>query len=229
MTEQGYIPVSAIDEAIERFRSAVSSGQNWYLALLEAVRHWPISRETYDGQNYNYVIADEALDMLQIAARLLATTEYLVPEEERVAYLFHNRPPISLTQEKMGELIGKERLSQHYNFFYGITAEEALLQAVEEEVRKESHGLNVLSEIQIINETYNRIYEAPQRLLLNRFRKEKGYATNSRSMTMEHLKEFSYWRFKYRLKHSDRARIASDTKKALDWLKRNSDKQVSVS
>jgi len=32
------------------------------------------------------------------------------------------------------------------------------------------------------------------------------------------MKEFTYWLFKYRLKHCDKARVASDTKKALDWL-----------
>jgi len=35
------------------------------------------------------------------------------------------------------------------------------------------------------------------------------------------LKEFTYWLFKYRLKHCDKARVASDTKKALNWLNRN--------
>ena len=38
------------------------------------------------------------------------------------------------------------------------------------------------------------------------------------------MKEFSYWRFKYRLQHCDKARIASDTKKALDWMRKNADR-----
>jgi hypothetical protein len=34
------------------------------------------------------------------------------------------------------------------------------------------------------------------------------------------LKEFTYWLFKYRLRQSDKAKVASDTKKALGQLKR---------
>jgi hypothetical protein len=34
------------------------------------------------------------------------------------------------------------------------------------------------------------------------------------------MKEFSYWLFKYRLKQCEKAKIASDTKKALRYLKR---------
>ena len=34
------------------------------------------------------------------------------------------------------------------------------------------------------------------------------------------MKEFTYWLFKYRLKRCEKARIASDTKKALDYLKK---------
>jgi hypothetical protein len=33
------------------------------------------------------------------------------------------------------------------------------------------------------------------------------------------MKEFTYWRFKYRLDHCEKAKVASDTKKALHWLK----------
>jgi len=37
------------DEAIRYFRNAVSSGVNWYFALLEAVGRWQSSEETYQG------------------------------------------------------------------------------------------------------------------------------------------------------------------------------------
>jgi len=35
------------------------------------------------------------------------------------------------------------------------------------------------------------------------------------------MKEFIYWRFKYRVKTSEKARVASDTQKALQWLRKN--------
>jgi hypothetical protein len=191
------------------------------MALLEAVKNWPVSEETVGDQKYRYLISGEALDVLQIAERLVKAAEGLVPEEALVDFLFHNKAPVALTQEETRRAMGDARFAQYLNFFYGITAEEALLQAVEDEVRKEEQGLNVHTEIQIIDETYRRVYDSPQRALLRQFRKETGYPSGS-AVSLEQMKEFSYWRFKYRLKHCDKARIASDTKKALDWMKRNS-------
>jgi hypothetical protein len=214
-------PVLAVEEAINRFVADVTSGKNWYLTLLESVKNWPVSEETIGDQRYQYLISGEALDLLQIAERLIKAAGHLVPEDETVDFLFHNKPPAALTQEETRKAMGDARFAQYLNFFYGITAEEALLQAVEDEVRKEEQGLNVHTEAQIIDETYRRVYDVPQRVLLRQFRKERAYASGG-TVTLEKMKEFSYWRFKYRLKHCDKARIASDTKKALNWMKRNS-------
>jgi hypothetical protein len=219
-TRETSSPVPAVEEAINQFKADIVSGKNWFSALLEAVKNWPASEEIVGDQTYHYIISGEALDMLQLAERLLKAAGNLVPEDEKVAFLFHNKPPLTLIPDKTKELLGDKRFGQYLNFFYGITAEEALLQAVEEEVRKEEGGLNMHKEVQIIDETYRRIYEVPQRVLLHQFRKEKGY-TSSGSTTLEQMKEFSYWRFKYRLQHCDKSRTASDTKKALDWMKKN--------
>jgi hypothetical protein len=214
-------PVPAVEEAIKRFKADIDAGKNWYLALLETVKNWPVSEETVGEQAYRYVIAGEALDLLQIAERLLSAAGDGLPDNEKVDFLFHNKPPMPLTPEQSKELLGEKRFNQYLNFFYGVTAEEALLQAVEEEVRKEEQGINIHSEAQIIDETFRRVYDEPQRSLLRQFRKEKNYPTGG-SITLEQMKEFSYWRFKYRLKRCEKARIASDTRKALDWMKRNS-------
>ena len=69
------------------------------------------------------------------------------------------------------------------------------------------------------NEAYRRIYGSTRTILLRHFRKEKGLP-QTRSTGLTELKEFAYWRFKYRLKASEKARVASDTRKALDWLGR---------
>jgi hypothetical protein len=214
-------PVPAVEEAINRFKTEITSGKNWFLALLEAVKTWPVSEETIAGQKYRYIIAGEAFDLTQLAERLLKVAGDLVPEEEQMSFLFHNIPPLILTPEKTRELLGDKRFSQYLNFFYGITVEEALIQAVEEEVLKEEQGLNVHNEVQIIDETYRRIYDAQQRVLLHKFRKDKGYPSGG-STTLEEMKEFSYWLFKYRLQHCEKPRIASDTKKSLDWMKKHS-------
>ncbi len=64
-----------------------------------------------------------------------------------------------------------------------------------------------------------RIYDATREALLKQFRQEKGHA-QLKSITLTEMKEFTYWLFKYRLKRCEKAKIASDTKKALDYLKR---------
>ena len=38
-------------------------------------------------------------------------------------------------------------------------------------------------------------------------------------MTLTESKEFLYWLFKYRMEHSDKVKVASDTHKALAHLK----------
>ena len=69
------------------------------------------------------------------------------------------------------------------------------------------------------DESYQRIYNTTMEDLLRQFREEKRY-TRLKSMTLTELKEFSYWLFKYRLKRCEKAKIASDTRKALEYLKR---------
>ncbi len=56
--------------------------------------------------------------------------------------------------------------------------------------------------------------------MLRRFRKKRGYP-QLKSISLTELKEFTYWLFKHRLKQCDKAKVASDTKKALDWLRSN--------
>jgi hypothetical protein len=214
-------PVPAVEDAINRFRLNVESGKSWHMALLETARDWPVSEETVGEQTYRYIIAGEALDLLQIAERLISAAGNVVPEDEKVNFLFHNQPPVTLTAEQVRATLGENRFGQYLNFFYGVTAEEALVQAVEEEVRKEEQGINIHSEAQIIDETFRRVYDESHRALLRQFRKEKNYSQTG-SITLEQIKEFSYWRFKYRLKRCEKARVASDTQKALNWMKRNS-------
>lgn len=203
----------------------VAAGREWVTALLEAVSRWPAVDECVDGQDYHYIVGGEALDLLQIAERLLSAAGELVPEEEKLDFLFRSHHVVKLAPEQLRELMGEERFGQYLNFFYGVTAEEALLQAVEEEVRKEEQGLNFHSEAWIVDEAFQRVYDATQRTLLQRFRREHGLKSGVR-LTLGQLKEFTYWRFKYRLRHNEKARAASDTRKALDWIRKRAPEQT---
>jgi len=207
-------------EAIRHLEQAIIAGKHWYLALLEAIGLWTESEETYNGRHYRYLIDGEAFDWLLLAERLCAAVDDLVPEDEKLALLFHGKPPIRLTKNRFKELIGGAKYRQYLNYFYGVTVEEALNLAVQEEVRKERRTSGYNNEHNLVNEVYQRIYGATKAILLKRFRREKSYP-QLRSITLTELREFTYWLFKYRLKHCDKARVASDTKKALEQLAAN--------
>lgn len=206
-------------EVIEYLEQAINGGKHWYIALLEAIGLWKTAEETYNGRTYRYLIAGEAFDWLLLAERLCQTVDGLLPDDEKTALLFYSQPPLDLTIEKFKELIGS-KYHQYLNYFYGITTEDALIGAVRDEVRKERQILVPNKEHDHDNEVYRRIYGATKAVLLKRFRSEQGYP-RLKSISLTELKEFTYWLFKYRLNHCDKARVASDTKKALVQLKKN--------
>jgi len=207
-------------EAIRHLEQAIISGKHWYIALLEAIGLWKATEETYNGRTYRYLIAGEAFDWLLLAERLCETVDGLLPDDEKTAFLFNDKPPLDLTVEEFKKLIGSSKYHQYLNYFYGVTTEEALIQAVQDEIRKERHILVLNKEQEHDNEAYRRIYGATKAVLLKRFRREKGYP-QLKSISLTESKEFTYWLFKYRLNHCDKARVASDTKKALTQLQSN--------
>ncbi len=205
-------------EATRYLKQAITSGKHWYIALLEAIGLWTKAEETHHGRTYRYLIADEAFDWLLLAERLCEEVDGLLPNDQKIALLFYGKSPINLSAERFKELIGDSKYHQYLNYFYGITVEEALILAVQEEIRKERWTSGYGNEPDTVNEIYRRIYGATKTVLLKRFRRERGYP-QVKSTNLAELKEFTYWLFKYRLKQCDKARVASDTKKALGYLR----------
>ena len=199
---------------------AITGGKHWYIALLEAIGLWTVAEEVHNQRRYRYLIAGEAFDWLLLAERLCQAVDGLLPDAEKTALLFHGQPPLNLTVDRFKELIGGGKYHQYLNYFYGITVEEALILAVQEEVRKERRTSGYNKEHDVVSEVYRRIYGATKAVVLKRFRREQGYPY-LKSISLTELKEFTYWLFKYRLKQCDKARIASDTKKALQQLNIN--------
>ena len=204
-------------KAIRHLKQAIISGQHWYIALLEAIGLWTTAEEIHYGRHYCYLIDDEAFDWLLLAERLCQAVDDLLPDDEQTDLLFHGKPPLKLANNKFKGLIGSTKYRQYLNYFYGITVEEALILAVREEVRKERRTLGLNKEPDYDDEVYQRIYGATKAVLLKCFRREKDYR-QLKSISLTELKEFTYWLFKYRLKQCDKARVASDTKKALEQL-----------
>ena len=212
--------VGNAEGVIQHFRESLASGKHWYIALLESIGLWTDEIEEVGGQTYQYLIAGEAFDWLLLAERLCEIVDGLVPEKEKVALLFKGRPPLRLASDEFKNLIGAGKYHQYLNYFYGITVEEALIQAVCEEVRKErrSNGLSYRHDEE--DETFMRIYGETEPVLLKQFRRERHYPLRANN-SLTDMKEFTYWRFKYRIRETEKAKVASDTHKALEWLKKN--------
>ena len=206
-------------EAIRYLEQAIAGGEHWYIALLEAIGLWSSTEETHNGRVYRYLIAGEAFDWLLLAERLCEAVDSLLPDDERDVFLFYGKPPLCLSSEQVREHIGGKKYNQYLTYFYGVTVEEALILAVQEEVHKERGILGYSTKYDAVDDAYRWIYGATKAALLKRFRREKGYP-QPKSITLAELKEFTYWLFRYRLNQCDKARVASDTKKALEQLRR---------
>ena len=220
LNDQGLPPVSNAEMAIRHFQTELATGKHWYLALLEAIGLWTDETEVINGRDYQYLIEGEAFDWLLLAERLCDTVEGLIPDAAKNDLLFHGKPPLLLSAEQYKNLMGEAKYHKYLNFFYGVTVEEALIQAIREEVRKERRSNFWNNNTAEEEEVFTRVYDEPYSALLKQFRKEKHYHLLSNS-NLTDVKQFTYWCFKQRLKTSEKARVASDTQKGLHWLKKN--------
>jgi hypothetical protein len=211
---------SSDEEAIQYFRASITGGHHWYISLLETVGKWQSKEEIHGGRHYRYLIEGEAFDWMLLAERLLETVEGIVAEEEKASFLLRNQPPLDINRDHFRDYFGEKRYRQHLNFYYGVTVERALVRAVQEEIRKERTVAGYVKEQENADEAFRRIYGDTETALLAKFRKERHYRT-LKSISLEDYKEFTYWLFKYRIKNNDRERVASDTRKAIDWVNRN--------
>jgi len=201
-------------QAIQELRSAIGEGKNWYIAVLEAIRHWSSPEEDHNGRHYQYFVDNEAFDWLVLAERLCEELDGLITEKERANLLFFGMPPVALSNDKFKSMIGDFKYQAHLNYFYGILVEKFLILAVTEEIRKKKRVLGLNNDNGVVNEAYQRIYGDTQFALLKQFRKERHYP-QLRSISLSELNEFTYWLFKYRIKRCDKSCMASDTQKAL--------------
>jgi hypothetical protein len=85
---------------------------------------------------------------------------------------------------------------------------------VEEEVHKERRSHAGERGESVDDAIFQRIYGKGWRELLDRFRDDCSLPAGD-SISYSDWKSFTYWLFKYRVNNCDKARVASDTRKAL--------------
>ena len=207
------------NEPVRHLKEAVAEGKPWHIALLEAIGMWKWPEENHNGQYYCYLIDGEAFDWLLLAERLLAEVEEAVPEEELKSLLFNGKLPAEISDDQFREFIGDAKYSAYLNYLYGVTVEKFVLMSIEEEIGKERHSYIFSYKDEGRDDAYQRLYGASRDTLLRSFRDEKGYE-EADEIGISQLHWFTYWLFKYRLRTSDPARVASDTRKGIDYLNR---------
>ena len=209
------------NEAIRHLKQAVAVGKPWHIALLEAIALWTLPEEDHNGHRYCYLLDGEAFDWLLLAERLCGEIADAVPEQEMVELLFLGRLPEELSDEEFKGLIGSAKYHAYLNYLYGVTVEKFVLLAIEEEICKERQSHVFSGRDGGMDDVYQRVYGDSQQSLLHRFRDEKCHSQGG-EIDLGELREFTYWLFKYRLRTCDKARVASDTRKGVDYLKRYS-------
>jgi hypothetical protein len=208
------------EEAIAHFQGALANGRSWSHAVLEGISLWTAPEEEFQGRHFKYLLDGEALDWLLLAERLcLAAPEY-ISDEERERLLFTGRLPDALAGEEFKALIGTAKYGACLSFWYGVVVEEALQEAVEEEIEKDRRSRGRRDHRDISVNAFIFIYNASEKDLLGEFRTGRG-TPQSKTINLTERKEFTYWLFKYRVRKQEPARIASDTRKGLERLHTN--------
>lgn len=211
---------AAGDEALLSFRASIAAGDPWFDALMRAIALWETPAETLDGREYRYLAGGEAFDWLLLAERLIADAPGAVPEEAAERLLFEALPPAPMSDERLRELIGPSKDRARLNYLYGVIVEEALQYAVELDVQKEGRTVSIADrrvDGERADPVFERIYGRTRDALLREFRGERRLPPLPH-ISLAELREFVYWLFKYRVGHSEPARVASDTRKALAQL-----------
>jgi hypothetical protein len=222
-TESGEVLREDLDRQaraiIADLQADIEAGLPWYRSLLDAIARWPLPQELVRGRFYRYLIGGEAFDWLTLAERLLEEVQALVPEPERMALLFHARPPVEELADTFRAAIGEAKYRAHLNYLYGVVVEEALQLSVEEDLHKELRCCAWGQDRRVDESVYQRIYGRSREDLLAAFREELG-RPQSAEIGLGELQEFTYWLFKYRVRQCDGARVASDTRRGLVQLSR---------
>ena len=216
MSQQAVQAVGS-EEIAARLRRAVLDGEDWPIAVLDAMAAWTAPVEQFRGARHTYFIAGEAFDWLTLAQRLSVELSGLAPDDEVERLLFSGRLPARIDESVFRDVLGVEKIRGILNYFYGVTVEEALLYAVEREIQKRLLSNGVQFNGDLSERAFLRLYRRSEAELLWLFREEMGYPQRT-SISFSHYKEFTYWLFKYRVRNSDKAKTASDTRKGLEQL-----------
>ncbi len=165
-----------------------------------------------------YLIASEAFDWVTLANRLTAEVRDIIPPDDLENLLYYpGRFPTRICESDFKEILGADKYSAYQNFHYGVEVEMALQYVVESEVEKRFYAGGRRYTADHTDAAYQTIYRGSREGLFTEFRAEYGRQERTFA-TFTEIKEFTYWLSKRRLRVSDKAKFASDTRKGIDAL-----------
>ncbi len=205
--------------ALIHFQDGLKTGEKWPLLILETLAMWASPVETYRGRKYNYFIAGEAFDWLLLSERLCESAGNAIPRKEKMELIFSGEFPPDINTDIFKRTLGVDKYRASLNYFYGIVVENALQLATELEIQKHHIGNGVDYKDNYAEETFTTLYMATTKNLLKQFLNSRSIRINKYLNTYQ-SKEFTYWLFQLRIQISDKAKIASDTKKGLEQLRK---------
>ena len=208
-----------------------SSPKDWKITVLEAIAVWPLANEQIDGEQFDYLIGGEAFDWRLLAKRLLSECGAVVKDETWWNWLSEPFPFGGFDETEFMRAVGVDKFRGHLSYFYGVTVEQALLLSVEDEIIHSRIASGRQLNDRSLGASYTKLYGNTRQQLWEVFKSEQGVrpARDGRRHKDEHTlgseDAFTYWLFKLRMKRSDPAKIASDTRKGLAQLElmRNND------
>jgi hypothetical protein len=207
-------------------RKLDAPGADWMTSLFDTIAEWPLAHESALERDFVYLIDGEAFDWLALVERLLLEPSLKFPDDARDRLLGSPGFPDEMSETEFKRRIGPAKHRAYLNYFYGVTVEQALLLAVEDEIRKRRYSNGLLPSDTRSDDAYVHLYGERPGTLLQAFRKERPdlagnpRARAPRTTSMRQAVAFTYWLFKRRLNTADPARLASDTKKGLEQLSR---------
>ena len=206
-------------QVIDYLKESLARGKDWVPALLEAISLWTLSEEVVGDKHYRYLLDGEAFDWLLLAERLLSEVDELINQDGKRDLLTTGDISKIVSDEQFKTILGVEKYSAYLNYWYGVVVEQAIIKSVEEEETKRIRSSGIVAPHGVTQIAYQRIYGQTQESLQALFRTDKGYPYQP-YMARAELKEFTYWLFKFRVKHGEGARVASDTRKGIQFLRR---------
>lgn len=213
--------------AISRLKSDIgSAGNDWKLTVLEAIADWPLANEDVEGEKFEYLIGGEAFNWRLLAQRLLGECGSVIPDETLWEWLSDPVLFAGFEEPDFMRAVGVDKFRAHLSYFYGVTVEQSLLVAVEEEVTHRRVGNGRQLSDGSLERAYELLYGNTREQLWGDFKLEFGVHAaregwrhrDEHSLASEEA--FTYWLFKLRMEKSDPAKIASDTRKGLAKLER---------